>query len=409
MEKFIPIFLAIVMMFSMFACTSKTTAETSSDKPTESSTAAQTVETVDKDAAAAADTEGETKKLDLQPGDIIGVSLTSRGSERWVRDSESLEAAITAAGYTPLIQYNENNTSTQVSQIQNMVLAGAKVIIVCPYDNGSLSAVLKEAREQGVIIINYDLAVIGTGDADYFVGYNNREVGVMQANAIIEGLGLDEGAEGPFYIEMFAGSLNEANCYYYFDYAMEVLQPYFESGQLICKSGETTIEKCTIIDWDLAKLTAKLDARMTAYYSDCTHLDAVLVPSDYFSGPVAILLQGYGYGTEECPMPVITGNDCYESVCKLIANDLVYMTVLKDTTLLSDACMYIIDCLASGEPVEGTVKYQPTEDYDFELDAYFVDMFSVTKANLQELVIDSGFYSADQIYSDLTQDDYGLN
>lgn len=397
MKKIISLTLALLLVLSLVACGGNT-----ASTPVVTEAAGEPADNVSAE-------QPEAAKLDLKPGDIIGVSLNSRGSERWVRDSETLEKAITEAGYTPLIQYNENVVATQVSQIQNMVLAGAKVIIVCPYDNGSLSAVLKEAKEAGVVIINYDLAVVGTSDVDYFVGYNNREVGVMQANAIIEGLGLDKGAEGPFYIEMFAGSLNEANCYYYFDYAMEVLQPYFESGQLVCKSGETEIEKCTIIDWDLAKLTAKLDARMSTYYSDGTHLDAVLVPSDYFSGPVAIILQGYGYGTEECPMPVITGNDAYESVCKLIANDLVYMTVLKDTTLLSDACMYIIDCLANGKPVEGTTKYQPLEEYDISLDAVFVDMFSLTKDNLKELIIDSGFYSEEQIYGDISESDFGLN
>ena len=400
MKRFVCIATAAAMICSLAACSGNSGGQTPA--PTTAAVA---------EAGTAAGTEaeagGQAEKLDIKPGDIIGVSLTSRGSERWVRDSESLEKAITEAGYTPLIQYNEQNTSTQVSQIQNMVLAGAKVIIVCPYDNGSLSAALKEAREAGVLVINYDLAVVGTGDADYFVGYNNREVGVMQANAIIEGLGLDEG-KGPFNIEMFAGSLNEANCYYYFNYALDVLKPYFESGQRVCRSGETDIEKCTIIDWDLAKLTAKLDARMTAYYSDGAHLDAVLVPSDYFSGPVSILLQGYGYGTEERPMPVITGNDCYESVCKLIANDMVYMTVLKDTTLLSDACMEIITSLAEGKPVEGTEKYKPSEDYDFELNAVFVEMFAVNKENLQERVIDTGFYTADQIYKELTDEDYGL-
>lgn len=405
MKRFVCILTTAAMLCSLTACSGNSTQPSNT---AETTTAAEANQEASGETAAGAGSSQEARKLELNPGDIIGVSLTSRGSERWVRDSESLEKAITEAGYTPLIQYNEQNTSTQVSQIQNMVLAGAKVIIVCPYDNGSLSAALQEAREAGVVVINYDLAVVGTGDADYFVGYNNREVGVMQANAIIEGLGLDDG-NGPFNIEMFAGSLNEANCYYYFDYAMDVLQPYFDSGQLVCRSGETDIEKCTIIDWDLAKLTAKLDARMTAYYSDGEHLDAVLVPSDYFSGPVAILLQGYGYGTEERPMPIITGNDCYESVCKLIANDMVYMTVLKDTTLLSDACIDIINCLAEGKPVEGTEKYKPSDDYDFELDAVFVEMFSVTKDNLQERVIDSGFYTADQIYKELTEDDYGLN
>lgn len=392
MKKFIAVLLVLTMVLALAACGGNGSNANESKAPAADQSAEET----------------GARKLDIKEGDIIGVSLDSRGSERWVRDSENLEAAIKEAGYTPMIQYCESNTSNQVSQIQNMVLAGAKVIIVCPYDNGSLSAVLKEAREAGVVIINYDLAIVGSGDVDYFVGYNNREVGTMQANAIVEGLGLDKGAEGPFYIEMFAGSLNEANCYYYFDYAMEVLKPYFESGQLICKSGETDIERCTIIDWDLAKLTAKLDGRMAAYYSDGTRLDAVLVPSDYFSGPVAILLKGYGYGTKDQPMPIITGNDCYESVCKLIVNDLVYMTVLKDTTLLADGCMYIIDCLKNGKPVEGTEKYQPREDYDFELDALFVEMYEVTKANLKERVIDTGFYTEEQIYAELSGEDYGL-
>ena len=314
MKRLTAILLALAMLLSFAACASNKDAKQDSAASTEQTT--ETPAATETDASAeqgAEETATEQKKLDIQPGDIIGVSLNSRGSERWVRDSETLEKAITDAGYTPLIQYNENNTSTQVSQIQNMVLAGAKVIIVCPYDNGSLSAVLKEAREAGVIIINYDLAVVGTGDVDYFVGYNNRDVGVMQANAIIEGLGLDKGAEGPFYMEMFAGSLNDANCYYYFDYAMEVLKPYFDEGKLICKSGETEIEKCTIID-----------------------------------------------------------------------------------------------CLATGKPVEGLTKYKVSDDYDFELDAYFVEMFAVTKDNLQELVIDRGFYSADQIDASLTDADYGL-
>lgn len=396
MKRLLTILLAMLMVLSLAACAGGDGGDASEPAGGSEVPADSTEEPAEGEAT------GESQFM--QPGDIVGVSLISLGSERWVRDSNTLQAAIEGAGYECMMQYCEDNTATQVSQIQNMVLAGAKTIIVCPYDNGSLSAVLKEAREAGVVIINYDLAVVGSGDVDYFVGYNNREVGVMQANAIIEGLGLDKGAEGPFYIEMFAGSLNEANCYYYFDYAMETLEPYFESGQLICKSGETSIEQCTIIDWNLSLLTTKLDGRISAHYSDGTQLNAVLVPSDYFSGPIAIILKGYGYGEGDMAMPIITGNDCYESTCKLIARDMVYMTVLKDTTLLSDACMYIIDCLNKGVEVEGLEKYQPRDDYDFELDAYFVEMFSVTKDNLQERVIDTGFYTEDQVYGELDEE-----
>ena len=375
MKKFLAMFLVMLLAFSLVAC------------------------------GGGGETEGETEGFKLEPGDIIGVSLNSQGSERWQRDAATLQADIEAAGYECMMQFNENNAITQANQIQNMVLAGAKVIIVCPYDNGSLNSVLAEARAAGVVIINYDLAVVGTADVDYFVGYNNKEVGVMQAQALIEGLDLDNATpDNPKYIEMFAGALNEANCWYYFETAMETLKPYFDSGVLVCRSGETDIEQCTCVDWSLTEVESKLNARMTNYYSDGEHfLDAVLVPSDYFSGPVSTLLKDYGYGTEERPMALITGNDAYESVCQLIANDLVYMTVLKDTTLLSGACMEIIEALNNGTEVPGLTDYQPDDNYDITLDAYFVEMYAVTKANLRELVVDSGFYSEDVVFGELEE------
>ena len=357
------------------------------------------------------DTDGETTEEEveeeafLEAGDIIGVSLNSQSSERWQRDSKTLTEAIEGAGYECMMQFNENDASTQATQILNMVTAGAKVIIVCPYDAGALTSVLTEARAAGVVIINYDLAVTGTDQVDYFVGYDNRQVGYVQADAIIEALDLDNAtADDPKYIEMFAGDLKEANCWYYFDNAMERLQPYFDSGVLVCASGETDINVCTCVDWDLEQLVTKLNARMTGYYSDGKHLDAVLCPSDYYVSPVSTCLQDYGYGTADCPMAYITGNDCYASTCKLIMNDLAGMTVLKDTTYLSDACMEIIEDVAEGKEVSGLEEYQPSDDYDFVLQAKFVEMYAVDKSNLQELVIDSGFYTEEEINNSSAED-----
>ena len=380
MKKLLSMILVLVLAFSLAACgnTSNEPAPAGNDTPSGGDTGAA-----------------------FQPGDIIGVSLNSQASERWQRDAATLEAAIKEAGFEPMIQFNDDNATVQATQIENMVVAGAKAIIVCPYDAGSLGTVLKDARDNGVVIINYDLAVTGSDEVDYFVGYNNREVGVMQANAIIKALDLDNATpENPKYIEMFAGDLKEANCWYYFNYANEVLKPYFDSGVLVCKSGETDINQCTIVDWELTTLETKFNARMTGFYSDGTRLDAVLCPSDYFVGPVSNFLQDYGYGTEEQPMAYITGNDCYESVW-LLAHDLAGMTVFKDTTLLSSACMDIIDTLAKGGEVTGLEDYQPDEDYDFVLKAKFVDMFAVDKDNLKEKVVDSGFYTYESIFGDV--------
>ena len=161
------------------------------------------------------------------------------------------------------------------------------------------------------------------------------------------------------------------------------------------KSGQTSIEQCTVVDWKLELLTARLDNLLTTYYSDGTLLDAVLSPSDYLSGPIATRLESFGYGSADMPMPVITGNDATESVCKMIATDEVYMSVFKDTRLLSGACLDIINALAEGKEPEVTDVYTPDV---YEIPTIFVPMESITKENLKEVVVDSGIFTEEQIF-----------
>ena len=390
--------LALVLALAMTALTvtgcggqTDTAEETTAAAAGTAAESEETAGTADDTSAAASGTPV------IQKGDLIGVSMTSRSAERWLRDGNTLNETLTAAGHQVDLQFADSKPEMQVQQIENMILKGCKVLIVAPVDNSALSTVLATAKENDIVVINYDLGIVGTSDIDYFVGFDNSKVGTMQANAIVEKLGLDQGAEGPFYIELVAGSLAEANCYMYFEGAMEVLQPYIDEGKLIVKSGQTTIEQCTVVDWKLELLTNRLDNLLTTYYSDGTLLDAVLSPSDYLSGPIATRLESFGYGTEEMPMPVITGNDATESVCQMIVTGEIYMSVFKDTRLLCDACLQIIDALAEGREPEITDTYTPDT---YPIPTIFVPMESITKENIDEVVIDSGVYTREQIYGE---------
>ncbi|WP_024737047.1 sugar-binding protein [Enterocloster asparagiformis] len=389
MKKRVVIFLSMLMAVGLLAgCSGGSTAGVT-QAPGEQKTA----ETEVKDTT---EQEKEAAPLNaVSKGDMIGVSLTSRSAERWLRDGNTLNEDLTAAGYQVDLQYADSKPEMQVQQIENMILKGCKVLIVAPVDNSALSSVLATAKENGIVVINYDLGIVGSSDIDYFVGFDNSKVGTMQAEAIIEKLGLDKGEEGPFYIELVAGSLAEANCYMYFEGAMEAFKPYMDAGKLVVKSGQTSIEQCTVVDWKLELLTARLDNLLTTYYSDGTLLDAVLSPSDYLSGPIATRLESFGYGSADMPMPVITGNDATESVCKMIATDEVYMSVFKDTRLLSGACLDIINALAEGREPEVTDVYTPDV---YEIPTIFVPMESITKENLKEVVVDSGIFTEEQIF-----------
>lgn len=383
MKKFITAVIAMAMACTMLASCA------ASDKPSTASSKSPN-STADNSSI------GNGTAPTIAKGDKIGVSMTSRSAERWLRDGNTLEAELKKSGYEVDLQYADSKVEMQVQQIENMILGGCKAIVVAPVDNSALTTVLKTAKEENILIIDYDLDIIGTKDIDYFVGFDNTKVGAMQANAIIENLGLDKGEKGPFYIEMFAGSLAETNCYYYFNGAMEVFKPYMDEGKLIVKSGQTTIEQCTVVDWKLELLTSRLDNLLTAFYSDGTKLNAVLSPSDYLSGPIATRLIDFGYGDEDMPMPLITGNDATQAVCQMIVKEQITMSVFKDTRLLCSAVVSILDALAEGKevPVNGTYKTDTAE-----IPTIFVEMYSLNKDNMKELAIDTGFYKEEQIYT----------
>jgi putative multiple sugar transport system substrate-binding protein len=321
--------------------------------------------------------------------------LTSKSAERWVRDGQTLTDLLIKNGYKIDLQYADMQPQIQVQQIEDMITKGCKALIIAPVDNGALSSVLKDAKDSGILVINYDLGIIGSSDIDYFVGFDNSKVGGMQARCIIDKLGLEKGAKGPFIIELFAGSLAEANCYMYFNGAMELLQPYIDKGILVVKSGQTDINVVTVEGWRLELLAARLDNLLTTYYSDGSRIDAVLCPVDYLAAPIATRLIEAGYGTPNMPMPIITGNDATEAVVRMIAHDQITMTVFKDTNLLAEACISILNAVEQGQKPAVNGEYTPDK---FTIPTIFVEMAALDKSNLDKLVIQSGFYSRAQIY-----------
>ncbi len=382
--KLLALVLALALSFSLVACSP---AET--ETPAESTAPAES--SVEEEAM-----EEEMMTWDIPEGAKIGISLPSGSdSEVWQVAEKSFEKVIGGAGYELDIQWAGNNAATQVQQIESMIVNGCRALIVLPHDDSALNSAVATAREEGILVINYDLALRGTDQVDYFVGFDNRQVGTLQGEYIVEALGLDEGAEGPFNIELFAGSLSELNCYYYFDTAMEVLQPYIDSGVLVIQSGQTDIETCTVTDWNYELLNTRLESLITAYYSDGEVLHAVLSPTDGISQRVVPLLENFGYGSD-IDMPVITGNNGNISVLKYVASGDIGMTIYKGRDPLAEDCLYIIQQAGKGEEIEYSELYTPN---DFEFKTLFGEMVVVTADNLDAEIIDKGVYTEEEVYS----------
>src|ERR1700761_9507354 len=250
----------------------------------------------------------------------VGIAMPTKSSARWIDDGNNMVKALKARGYDADLQYAEDDIPNQLSQVENMVAKHEKALVIAAIDGTTLSDVLKQAKAAGVTVIAYDRLIRDTPNVDYYATFDNFQVGVLQAQSIEQKLGLKEG-KGPFNIELFGGSPDDNNAFFFYDGAMSVLQPYIDSGKLVIGSGQKGMDKVATLRWDPATAQARMDNLLSAFYTK-KHVDAVLSPYDGLSIGIISSLKGVGYGSADQPMPIISGQDCeVQSVKAILRGD----------------------------------------------------------------------------------------
>ena len=325
----------------------------------------------------------------------IGIAMPTKSSLRWINDGDALKAALEAKGYTIDMQYAEDDIPNQLAQIENMVTKDAKALIIASIDGTTLSAVLQQAADKGVKVIAYDRLIRDSGNVDYYTTFDNFKVGVLQADSLLKGLGYPE-KPGPFNIELFGGSPDDNNAFFFYDGAMSVLQPLIDKGTLVVKSGQMGMEKVGTLRWDAAVAQARMDNILSANYSDGSRVDAVLAPYDGLSRGIISSLRGVGYGTAEQPWPVISGQDAeVPSVKAMIAGE-QYSTVFKDTRELAKVTANLVDAALSGGKPE--INDEKTYNNGVKVvPSYLLVPVSVVKDDIQKVLVDSGYIKAEDI------------
>ncbi|GAA4065072.1 sugar ABC transporter substrate-binding protein [Agromyces indicus] len=336
-------------------------------------------------------------------GGLIGVAMPTKSSERWIQDGDSVKEQLEEQGFKVDLQYAEDDIPTQVSQVENMITKGAEALIIAAIDGTTLSEVLQTAADAEIPVISYDRLIRDSENVDYYASFDNFVVGQQQAWSVLNGLGLTEldgtpieGApEGPFNIELFAGSLDDNNAFFFFDGAMNELQPLIDDGTLVVKSGQTDIEQVATLRWDGETAQSRMEDILTANYSDGSQVDAVLSPYDGISRGIISALEGAGYSTGE-EWPIISGQDAELDSVKAINAGEQYATIFKDTRELATVAVDMATALLEGEEPE----VNNTEDYDNGVKvvpSYLLDPVIVVKDNITEVLVDSGYWTEEEI------------
>src|SRR3954465_9751874 len=235
----------------------------------------------------------------------VGISMPTKSSARWIDDGNNMVKVLQSRGYQTDLQYADDDIPNQLAQVENMITKGAKVLVIAAIDGTTLSKALQSAADKGIKVIAYDRLIRGSKNVDYYATFDNFQVGVLQANSIVDKLGLKQG-KGPFNIELFGGSPGDNNAFFFYDGAMSVLKPYIDSGKLVVRSKQMGMDKVGTLRWDGAVAQARMDNLLSAYYGNA-RVDAVLSPYAGLSIGILWSLKGVGYGTPKQPFPVVFG------------------------------------------------------------------------------------------------------
>lgn len=341
-------------------------------------------------AAAAATLAGPAR---AQGKGLVAIAMPTKVSARWIADGDNIVKVLKSRGYDTDLQYGEDDVPNQLSQIENMITKGAKVLVIAAIDGSTLSDVLAKAHAANIKVIAYDRLIRNSPNVDYYATFDNFKVGVQQAQSLLQGLEKRTG-KTPQNIELFGGSSDDNNAFFFYDGAMSVLQPLIDQKKLAVPSGQMGMNKVSTLRWDGATAQARMDNLLSAYYSD-RKLDAVLSPYDGISIGIISSVKGVGYGSADLPMPIISGQDCEVPSVKAIIRGDQYASIFKDTRDLAKVTADMVDAVLSGK----TVEVNDTKSYNNGVKvvpSYLLTPVIVTKDNYQKVLVDSGYYKASQ-------------
>lgn len=329
-------------------------------------------------------------------GATIGVSMPTKSEERWNKDGNNLKSKLEKAGYKVVLSFADDKPAQQNADIENMVNKGAKIVVVASKDGTAVGPAVEKAKDAGAKVIAYDRLIMNTKAVDYYATFQLERTGVLEAQWLIDQLGLESGAKGPFNIELFTGSPDDNNAKYFFKGAWDLLQPYFKSGVLVSPSQHgggvnkgfklSDWQKISVQSWKTEQAQKDMESILDSTYAHGEKLDAVLSPYDGISQGVINAIQSKRPDMQpNSPnWPKITGQDAMEISVANISKGLQGQTVFKDVNKLADAVYDMIIELAEGKKVSGlNGKFN---NNTIEVPSKLLDPKGITKENLTDLV-----------------------
>lgn len=370
-----------------------TTADSASDAQTEAPAD-------NSDAAAPAeDAEAEAPADTASVGGKIGISMPTQSLERWNRDGAYLDEQFKAAGFETILTFSDNKAEQQVNDIQNMLAENVDLLIIAAIDGGALNTVMNEAADANIPVISYDRLILNDA-ASYYVSFDNYTVGQLQGQFVVDTLDLANAGDTVYNIEFTAGDPADNNAGYFYNGAMDALQPYVDAGTLNFVSGQTDFDTVATEQWATDTALERAQNILSSYYADGTQLDVWVCSNDSTALGVAQAITSDYAGSNSI---LITGQDGDEANLKNIVDGVQTMTVYKNVSNESIVTLGLAKAILAGDTIDASLIPSFGIDCAYDTESYETTPGNkcpsfllvpnvITKDNLQELV-DTGLYT----------------
>ena len=329
---------------------------------------------------------GEQAAASVEEGFTIGLLLPDAKTARYEKfDRPYFEEAIAELCPKCEVTYQnaDQDVSKQQSQAEAMLTQGVAVLVLDAVDAEAAGGIVKQAHAQGVPVIAYDR--LAQGGVDYYVSFDNKTVGQVQAEALIAGMEkagtADEGE-----IVMINGSPTDPNAASFKEGAHEVLDGQVEIGA-----------EYDTPDWSPDKAQQQMEQAITAVGAD--NISGVYSANDGLASGIIAALKSAGVDE----LPPITGQDAELAAIQRILTGDQYMTVYKAIRPEAEIAAAMAVAAATGEEYEGTAEHPLTEATDGEgntVPAVLLTPVAVTIDNIEDTVISDGFYTVEEICTD---------
>jgi D-xylose transport system substrate-binding protein len=377
MRKLFALLALLVVISVLAACAAPTSApagETASTGTGETSTITDTATTTDTGTTDTATSETAA----TGEGSIAVLLPDSASSARWEADDRRFfEQAFEAAGVEYTIVNAEGNATTQQTQAEQAITNGAKVILLVNLDSGSGAAIIAQAREAGVSVIDYDRLTIEGPGADFYVSFDNEAVGRLQGEGLVEACTVENAR-----VAVLNGSPTDNNATLFANGYNSVIQPKFDAGEW------TLVDDQSVPDWDNQQALVIFEQMLTAAGGE---IDCAIAANDGLAGAVIAALANQGLD----PIPV-TGQDATVGGIQNVLAGRQSMTVYKAIKAEAEAAAQLAIALLRGEDTSALATGSVNNGAN-DIPSVLLVPVSVTQDNVAETVIADGFRTWEEI------------